>query len=96
MPGGTFWALGLGFQALFVVPAWRTVIVHQANTRPFLLRALAMAQAEKIGLGTAVEKLIQFCLDPANAASDFCRNDSYIVPREFARLMSLIVQARRP
>ena len=94
LPSGTFWAAGLGFQALFVVPAWRTVIVHQANTRPFLLRALAMASEEKIGLGAAIEKLIQYCVDPANAATDFCRNDRFIVPREFAQLMSLIVQAR--
>lgn len=96
LPPGTFWAAGLGFQALFVVPAWRTVIVHQANTRPFLTRALAMAQAEKIGLGAAMEKLVEYCLAPANASTEFCRNDRFILRREFARLMSLIVQARRP
>lgn len=94
LPSGTFWAAGLGFQALVVVPAWRTVVVHQANTRPFLLRALAMASEEKIGLGVAIEKLIQYCRDPANAATDFYRNDRFIVPREFTQLMSLIVEAR--
>jgi CubicO group peptidase (beta-lactamase class C family) len=94
LPAGTFWALGLGFQALFVVPAWRTVIVHQANTRPFLNRALAMAREEKIGLGEAMDKLTQYCLAPANASTDFCRNDRFIVLRESTQLISLIVQAR--
>lgn len=94
LPAGTFWAAGLGFQALFVVPAWRTIIVHQANTRPFLNRALAMAREEKIGLGEAIDKLTQYCLDPANAATDFCRNDRFIVLRESTELMSLIIQAR--
>lgn len=63
---------------------------------PVLNRALAMAREEKIGLGEAMDKLTQYCLDPANASTDFCRNDRFIVLRESTQLMSLIIQARAP
>lgn len=55
-----------------------------------------MAREEKIGLGEAMDKLTQYCLDPANASTDFCRNDRFIVLRESTQLMSLIIQARAP
>lgn len=96
LPAGTFWALGLGFQAVFVVPAWNTVIVHQADTSGFLARVAATAREQAIGIDAALQSVVLHCLDPANATSDYCRNDRFILQREFARLIDLIVAARLP
>jgi CubicO group peptidase (beta-lactamase class C family) len=94
LPEGSFVALGLGFQAIFVVPAWRSVIVHQAYTGPFLARVAALMREQTIGFDAAVAKLVEHCRDAANAAADFCRNDRFILKGEFDRLIALIVEAR--
>lgn len=96
LPAGSFFALGLGFQAIIVVPAWRTVIVHQANTGPFLARLAALMREQGLAFDAAFEKLVLHCRAPANAASDFCRQDRFILKREFERLVSLIAAARAP
>lgn len=96
LPDGSFFALGLGFQAIIVVPAWRSVIVHQADTGPFLARLSALMREQGVGFDAAFEKLVLHCRDSANAASYFCRHDRFILRREFERLVSLIADARRP
>ena len=96
LPAGSFFALGLGFQAIVVVPAWRSVIVPQANTGPFLARVGAAMREQNIGFDAAFQQLILHCRDSVNAASDFCRNDRFILKREFDRLIALIVEARKP
>jgi len=96
LPEGTFFALGLGFQAIFVVPAWNTVIVHQADTGPFLARAGAMMREQNIGFDAAIESLVLHCRDHVNAVSPFCRQDRFVLKREFERLIALIVEARNP
>jgi len=96
LPAGSFFALGLGFQAIVVVPAWRSVIVHQANTAPLLTRVGAAMREQNIGFDAAFQQLILHCRDSANAASDFCRNDRFVLKHEFDRLIALIVEARKP
>jgi CubicO group peptidase (beta-lactamase class C family) len=96
LPAGSFFALGLGFQVILVVPDWRTVIVHQADTGPFLARLAALMREQSIGFDAAFEKLVLHCRDRSNAASDFCRQDRFILRREFERLIALISEARRP
>ncbi|MCW5772877.1 MAG: serine hydrolase [Rhodospirillaceae bacterium] len=95
LPPGTYWALGLGFQAVFVIPAWKTVIVHQADTTAFRARVVATAREQNIGIGAALEQVVLYCLAPANASSDYCRNDRFILRREFDRLIALLAAARR-
>ncbi len=94
LPPGTFWAAGFGRQAVFVVPAWRTVIVHQADTTEFWKRTRRLTRAENIGLDAAVERVALQCLRQPEADPEFCRNDRFILRREFSRLIELIVQAR--
>lgn len=94
LPEGTYWASGLGQQALFVIPAWRTVVVHQSDTTEFIRRFLKMVRIDGIPGNTAIEQLALHCLEPANAGSDYCRNDRFILTREFAKLISLIIDAR--
>jgi CubicO group peptidase (beta-lactamase class C family) len=94
LPAGSFFALGLGFQAIVVVPAWRTVIVHQADTWPFLERVAKLMREQNIDFAAASQKLVEFCRDPANAESDFCRRDRFLLKAEFDRLIALIVEAR--
>jgi len=93
LPPGTFWAWGLGQQALFVVPAWQSVIVHQADTTAFLERWFALQLDEGLEAEAALERLVIGCI-LAGGADAFCREDRFILPREFDQLLSLISEAR--
>ena len=55
LPKGTYWAWGLGNQALFVVPSWQTVIVHQSDTGEFLKRFLPLIASGKSGEAAIME-----------------------------------------
>lgn len=95
LPPGTFWAWGFGNQALVVIPAWRTVIVHQADMTAFVRRLLKLIQEDGVEGEAALEQLLVFCIDPANRKSEFCVQHRFIRPRDFAALMDLIVKAHR-
>ncbi len=95
LPAGSFWALGFGHQALIVVPAWRTAIVHQADMTVFFRRFLGLVRGRGMTPKAALESLAFACFDAARRHSDFCRNDRFVLRREFGRLVSLIVAARR-
>lgn len=95
LPAGSFWALGIGHQAVIVVPAWRTVIVHQADTTVFFRRFLGLIRNRGMTPNAALESLALSCLGDAGQTSGFCRNDRFILRGEFDRLVSLIVAARR-
>ena len=94
LPEGSFWAWGLGNHGLFVVPSWRTVIVHQADMTEFLKRFFGLIEGEGAAPEAALEQLALSCLEPANRTSEFCVEHRFILPREFAELLSLIAQAR--
>lgn len=95
LPDGTFWAKGLGPQAVFVIPAWDTVIVHQIDMTAFLSRFIGRLRA-----GDAAEKAIEAlalgCIAGAESGGEFCRDHRLILRREFAKLVRLIADARRP
>ena len=95
LPAGSFSALGFGHQALIVVPAWRTAIVHQADMTVFFGRFLGLVRVRGMTPTAALESLVFSCFDAARRHSDFCRNDRFILRREFGRLVSLIVAACR-
>ena len=95
LPAGSFWALGLGHQAVIVVPAWHTVIVHQADMAVFMRRFLGLIGERGMAPKAALESLAVSCLGDAGRTSDFCRNDRFVLRREFRRLISLIAAARR-
>jgi len=92
-PPGTYWASGFGRQALFVVPAWNTVIVHQADTRALLRRAGGISKESGVSLLQAVIELSRECI-MEQVQSDFCRDDGFILKRNFRRLIDQIVDAR--
>ncbi len=94
-PAGTFWAWGLGNQALIVIPAWDTVIVHMSDTSEFLKRFLAMAARDEQPAEGALEELILSCRLPQQRSSDYCVEHRFITRREFETLMSLVVDAHR-
>ena len=93
LPKGTYWAWGLGNQALFVVPSWQTAIVHQSDTSEFLKRFLPLIARGKSG-ETAIMELVLACRQPAHRKSEYCIEHRFTTRTEFARLMSLIVAAR--
>ncbi|WP_420346078.1 serine hydrolase domain-containing protein [Pelagibius sp.] len=95
LPPGTFWAWGLGQQALLVVPAWRSVIVHQADMQAFLTRFFQAVEEDGQAPEAALEMLALFCLGPRDRQTAFCRDDRLILRHEFAQLVSLIAAARR-
>jgi len=95
LPKGSFWAWGLGNQALFVIPAWNTVVVHQSDTTEFLKRFIPMITEEGLPGEAAIEKLILSCIKRANRKSEFCVEHRFTTRREFEKLVSLIAKARR-
>ncbi|WP_171180302.1 serine hydrolase [Ruegeria sp. HKCCD8929] len=94
LPEGTFWSWGLGNQALFVVPEWNTLIVHQSDTTEFLKRFVPMIEQDGMEGEAAVEHLILSCLEPDNRDSAYCTEHRFTTRREFDKLNSLIVKAR--
>ncbi|NIA68016.1 serine hydrolase [Pelagibius litoralis] len=94
LPKGTFWAWGFGQQALFVVPEWRSVIVHQADTDELLKRFFSLVRDKKLNPETAIGQLAFSCLEPNDGSIEFCAEHRLILRREFAELISLIAAAR--
>lgn len=95
LPAGSFWAWGLGQQALFVVPAWDSVVVHQSDTTEFRKRFFALVRGEGMAPPVALETLARSCHEPADSASEFCVLHRFILRREFSQLLSLVAAARR-
>ena len=95
LPEGSFWAWGLGNQALFIIPAWDTVVVHQSDTTEFLKRFIPMITKEGQQGEAAIEKLVLSCIEQANRKSEFCVEHRFMTRREFEKLVSLIAKARR-
>ncbi len=95
LPKGSFWAWGLGNQALIVIPAWQTVIVHQSDTTEFLKRFIPMVTTQGQQGEAAIEKMILWCFEKANRSSEYCVEHRFTTRREFSKLISLIAKARR-
>ncbi len=93
LPEGTFFAWGLGQQALIVIPAWDTVIVHQSDTMEFIDRWNA-SQKEGADGDTALEQIALQCLKRDALEIPFCKEDRFTTRKEFDRLIAMIVQAR--
>ena len=95
LPAGSFWAFGLGHQGLFVIPEWRTVVVHQADMTAFLKRFFQLIEDEGLPAEAALEQLALSCLEPDQRQSAFCVEHRFVLRREFNALISLIAAARR-
>jgi CubicO group peptidase (beta-lactamase class C family) len=95
LPKGTYWAKGLGSQALFVIPEWRTIIVHLSDMTEFLNRLFDLIRDEKIDAEEALEQLALSCLQSSERGTEYCREDRFILRREFDKLISLIAEARQ-
>ncbi|MDQ0316681.1 serine hydrolase domain-containing protein [Amorphus orientalis] len=93
LPEGSFFGWGLGQQAVFVVPVWDTVIVHQSDTTEFIKRWLNL-QREGVDGDTALEQIVVECLQKGGPAIEFCREHRFTSRREFDGLISLIADAR--
>ncbi|WP_208997932.1 serine hydrolase [Pseudovibrio sp. FO-BEG1] len=94
LPKETFWAWGLGNQALMVIPEWNTIVVHQSDTTEFLKRFLPLISSENMTGEAALEQLIFSCLKRAARETEYCIEHRFTTKREFTKLMSLIMAAR--
>lgn len=94
IPEGSFMAWGLGNQALLVIPAWDTVIVHQSDMTEFLERFTA-ALAEGGEPEAVLEDLVVGCLRRRNREDPFCVEDRFIGRREFDGLVERLVAAQQ-
>lgn len=94
LPEDTFWGWGLGNQALFVIPAWDTVIVVQSDTTEFLKRFIPLIADGENTAEKALEELILSCIDPGHRESEYCVEHRFTTPREFEKLISIIRGAR--
>jgi len=94
LPGGSYFAWGLGQQSVFVVPGWNTVIVHQSDTAEFLKRWFALQQ-QGVDADAALEQILFACLEKEALTTEFCREHRFTGRREFDRLISAIAAARR-
>ena len=94
LPEGTFWAWGLGQQALFVIPEWDSVIVIQSDTTEFLKQFLPMISNQDYEAEDALKKLILSCRDVEERKSTYCMEHRFTSRREFEKLITLIQKAR--
>jgi len=94
LPEGSFWAWGLGNQAVLVIPAWDSVIVHQSDTTEFLKRFIPMITSGEQPGEEAIEQLILWCIDRTNRETEFCREHRFTTRREFEKLVAFIADAR--
>ncbi|MCG8493784.1 MAG: hypothetical protein MI743_19350, partial [Sneathiellales bacterium] len=94
LPEGSFWGWGLGNQALFVIPAWDTVIVVQSDTTEFLKRFIPMMTEGDKSAETVLEELILSCIKRDARDSEYCVEHRFTTRREFTKLISVIQDAR--
>lgn len=94
LPEGTYWAWGLGNQALFVIPAWNTVIVVQSDTTEFRKRFFPLITEGGKTAEAALEELILSCIGRDQRESEYCVEHRFTTRREFEKLVSIIVGAR--
>ena len=93
LPKGTFWAWGLGNQALFVIPAWDTVVVVQSDTTEFLKRFLPLIASDERTAESVLEELILSCIDPDDRDSEYCVEHRFTTRREFGKLIATLRDA---
>ncbi|SDU23150.1 serine hydrolase [Stappia sp. ES.058] len=94
LPEGSYFAWGLGQQSVFVIPAWNTVIVHQSDTTEFLKRWFDL-QRQGVDGDTALEQILEGCLEKEALKTEFCREHRFTGRREFNRLISAVAAARQ-
>ncbi len=94
LPQGSFWGWGLGNQALFVIPAWNTVIVVQSDTTEFLKRFIPIITGGEKAAESALEELIFSCIDRNARKTEYCVEHRFTTRREFEKLISIIRDAR--
>ena len=94
LPEGSFSARGFGRQALFVNPAWRTVIVHQSDTTEVRKRFFGLILDKGIKPEEAFEQVAFSCRKRSKRTSEFCVEHRFILRSEFAELVALIAEAR--
>lgn len=94
LPDGTFWAWGFGSQVVFVIPAWRTVVVHQSDTAEAFRRGGELMRTGGLSLKQAYDEVMGTCQAPANQATEFCVEHRVGTLTELQHLMSMVVQAR--
>ena len=93
LPEGSFWAWGLGNQAVMVIPAWDTVIVHQSDTTAFL-QLFQSAIERGAEPEDALLELILSCKRRPNRETEYCMESRFTSRAEFAELIDLIAGAR--
>ena len=94
LPEGSSMAWGLGQQALLVIPVWQTVVVHQSDTTEFIKRWFMLIEGDGVEPDAAFEQLALSCLKPDNQESEYCVKHRFILPKDFAELISLIAKSR--
>ncbi|MGI9492025.1 MAG: serine hydrolase, partial [Geminicoccaceae bacterium] len=94
LPPGSFWAWGLGQQALIVIPAWQTVVVHQSDTTEFRKRFFELIYEEGVEPESAFEQVAFSCRKRSQRTSAFCVEHRFILRPEMAELVALIAGAR--
>lgn len=94
LPDGTFWAWGLGSQAVFVIPSWRTVVVHQSDTAEASRRGRDLMRTQGFSFKQAFDEIMTTCRAASKQTSEFCVEHRPGILAELEHLMTLIVQAR--
>ena len=94
LPKRSFLAWGLGNQAVFVIPTWDTVIVHQSDTTEFIKRFIPMVTTDGLQAEEAIMQFIRSCKERANRKTEYCVEHRFISGRDFRKLIALIGDAR--
>ena len=94
IPPGTFAASGFAGQRIVVIPAWRTVIVHQVSTDDYNGLCRDWARHQRFDLDQAAAYARGPCRTAAHRAERFCRHCRYFSDGDFEQVLARIIEAR--
>ena len=106
-PKGTFYADGMGYQQIIIIPAWETVIVHKSNTNYLngfymWLDQQGFTRSDSVYIMSNLQVLqdefldfvVNQCKDTANADNPICESCKLIGDADYQRLLTMILEAR--
>ena len=94
IPAGTFVASGFAGQRIVVIPAWRTVIVHQVSTDDYEGLCRDWARHQGFDLDQAAAYARGPCRTAAHRQELFCRYCRYFTGADVESLLARIIRAR--
>jgi len=107
LPRGTYYADGLGYQQIIIIPEWETVMVHKSNTNfreGFFTwlgqRGFTSSDSVYIveNLQVLLDEFLNFividCREPSNLENTICQQCKLVNDEDYLQFLRMILNAR--